>query len=373
MLRKGKERRRNFAESMRKLAQNTRGQENTDSILESGSENRNAGAGPVLPAPAKSSEKRKSLPIDIARDSGLASKASNKRKRDPQSPHLHHSLPDHQPSRKRSRTIPAVSKSSPIKGIEQEGHNRSPAHLRFAGRTDTTRTDYFRLKAMGLDPNTPMVPWTRRKRRREEDAVEGETPSKKSPCQDSTEAESGELTVTQRGGLHDMQTAQGVHSTPGTGNDLDEALFARLRKVREAMSDSISWFQSERAQSERTSSSSVEARLTETPAQKRLREIRTTPSRTEQRLRNTGAHGLLPKAWASNPSWRDADGRISTSVTPASDTTALPAPRRPEAARHSSATGCGWGNGKTGLQGSKKTTAVWPGGAGSSVDDAIEL
>ena len=326
-----------------------------------------------MPAPAKLPEKRKSLPIDIARDSRLSSKASNKRKRDLQFPHLHHSLPDDQSSRKRSRTIPAVSKSSPIKGIEQEGHDRRPAHLRLAGRTDTTRTHYFRLKAMGLDPNTPMVPWTRRKRRREEDAIGGETASKKSPCQDSMEAESGESIVTQRRGLHDMQTGPGVHSTPGTGDDPDEALFARLRKVREAMSDSISWFQSERAQSERTSSSSVEARVTETPAQRRLREIRTTPSRTEQRLRITGAHGLLPKAWASHPSWRDADGRISTWITPASDTTALPVPRSAEVVGHSSVTGRGWANGKTGFQGCKKTSAVWPDGAGSSVEDAIEL
>lgn len=84
-------------------------------------------------------------------------------------------------------------------------------------------------------------------------------------------------------------------------DDDDDELFTQMRQVRAAMAESITWFRSEREKSEKSPSSSSAARdqpqRPETDKERKLREFRYTPSRTEIRLRVTGAHGLLPKDW----------------------------------------------------------------------------
>lgn len=47
-------------------------------------------------------------------------------------------------------------------GLAKEQIMRQASRL-VQGRTDTTRTDYFKLKALGLDPNTPVIPQTRKR------------------------------------------------------------------------------------------------------------------------------------------------------------------------------------------------------------------
>lgn len=89
---------------------------------------------------------------------------------------------------------------------------------------------------------------------------------------------------------------------PAENADDDEELFAQMRQVREAMSESISWFRAEREKSELSRSSSRSkdvAPPNETEKQRRLREFKVTPSRTEVRLRETGGGGLLPQGWGA--------------------------------------------------------------------------
>lgn len=181
-------------------------------------------------------------------------------------------------------------------------------HLVPSVKTDTTRTDYFELKSRGIDPDSPAVPRTNLKRQRDEPQPNGVKVRKISPP-DSTPKDAAENGST--------NTVVPAPIDP----DSDEALFAQMRAVREAMAESISWYQAERQKSELSSnkSSSVESTPVpqevgrkdvgqkkmqsqkvehkETEKERRLREFQTTPSRTEQRIRATGANGLLPNGW----------------------------------------------------------------------------
>ena len=164
------------------------------------------------------------------------------------------------------------------------------------GRLDTTQTDYFRLKALGIDPVT-MAPLAmsaspiQRKRVREE---ESETTLNKAPRltppknKTSSTMDSSRRSV---GGGHSPPDRTPSKSSTANSNDEDEELFAQMKSVREAMSESITWFQDERAKSELSrSSSGNEAGETD-----KARTFISTPSRTEQRLARTGGHGLATK------------------------------------------------------------------------------
>jgi len=116
-------------------------------------------------------------------------------------------------------------------------------------RVDTTRSTYFRLKAMGLDPRgktltlIPTCFTSDRKRPRDRDSDASTTPGKR---------------------LHALGSSHLVHQPqPDTGyvpftqttrapvpNDEDEELFTAVRAARNAMSDSISFFQDEIKQDE---------------------------------------------------------------------------------------------------------------------------
>jgi len=329
-----------------------------------------------VPPPTRPLVKRNSLPAEMKYDAQRSDTASNKRKRDNQPLHTEHSPPRRiKVHHTRSRTVASVSDSSSMSGnphINPKGQSCNPTRFSIGGKIDTTNTDYFRLKALGLDPDTPVVPLTSKKRVRGVDNMRSEKRSKQSPDQDFIKVQSSKPAVTQVYQHNDVQTTPRSKSTSPDEGDSDEALFARLRKVRDAMSDSISWFLSERTRSERPNSGGHEASLNESPAQKRLSEFHKTPSRTEQRLRTTGAHGLLPKAWASNPSWRDANGRITTSGAPVSRNEALPT-KGGEAMTPISDMGVTWSIGQMYRQGPTKQNGLDLRPPGSSVEDAIEL
>jgi len=377
-LRKGKERRKKFAESMRDLSQNARRLPNMDGILSVASNGRDASAEGSMPPPTRPFAKRNSLPAGIIHDVQQSEKAPNKRKRENQSLHTEHSPPRRSKvHHKRSRTVASVSDSNSMSGsihITPNDNAYNTSRLSFGGKIDTTNTDYFRLKALGLDPDTPLIPMTGKKRMRDHAIIRSEKRSKQSPDQAFGKVQSEDPAVIQVNHQVGFQRTPQSKSTLQDEEDSDEALFARLREVRDAMSDSISWFQSERAKSKRTSSGDPGASLNESPEQNKLREFRTTSSRTEQRLRATGAHGLLPKAWASNPSWRDANGRITMSNTPVSRREALPT-KGGEAIIPALDIGVTWSIGKMRSQGPTKQIGLTsrPDGPGSSVKDAIEL
>lgn len=304
----------------------------------------------------------------------LSAAGSSKRKLDEESPHIEHRSPQRRKvhHKRWASTVPSDLVKDTSSPLPKPDFHHSP-RLSFMGKTDTTQTDYFRLKALGIDPDTPRVPLISKKParidrdnrnekhpRRSLEEGRQETPAKHAPPAHTSSGSTKEI------------PKRGKPSTEAD-EDSDEALFARLRKVRDAMSDSITWFQSEREKSERASSAGTEVSLVESPAQKKLREFKTTPSRTEQRLRSTGAHGLLPKAWSDNPSWRDANGRITTDIKPGSSAKTPPTPLPPEPEGRSVLTGAQRSLGKMGAEKSKKENGTKPIVAGSSADDAIEL
>lgn len=335
-----------------------------------------------------SPSRRPSLPGDLAdvrlRERGLEV-SSNKRKRHDSPNHMPvHLSENSEPHHKRSSTLTTHARSQashrlqrhpndskitsgdPQEKKSSQDHNIKRARALISGRSDTTRTDYFRLKALGVDPDTPVVPRTM-ERRSSADASSIDK-ERTDPSQSFPYADRSHLgRKVQISGDTSPMGSQQLQTTIEGDEDSDEALLAQMRSVCNTMSDSISWFREERAKSQLASSSGEERASNETVKQKRLREFTTTPSRTEQRLRRTGAHGLLPRRWNPQSSWRDASGRISTLPAAASQL------YRSHAASSASnlAAPCMETKRLMGM-GTMKATAV-EAPAGSSVEDAIEL
>jgi len=167
-----------------------------------------------------------------------------------------------------------------------------------SGRLDTTQTDYFRLKAMGIDPVTmspsPTSASSNQRKRVRED--ENDTVLKKAPRLTPPRTRTSSTTDSRRQSVTLNPSQSPPNQTPlksskANMNDEDEQLFAQMRSVREAMSESITWFQDERAKSELSKGSSAE----EAGEMNNTRTFISTPSRTEQRLARTGGHGLATK------------------------------------------------------------------------------
>lgn len=163
---------------------------------------------------------------------------------------------------------------------------------------DTTHTSYFRLKAMGIDPVTmspskmPANKVRRKRARHEENEVAStKTPRLTPPEKEPSSSTDSRPSLTNVNG-QSRSESQTRRSHTSSVNDEDEQLFAQMRSVREAMSESINWFQGERAKSEFSRSTSHD----ETFVSAGARVFVSTPSRTEQRLARTGGHGLAAKA-----------------------------------------------------------------------------
>lgn len=230
-------------------------------------------------------------------------------------------------------------------------------------KSDTTHTDYFRLKALGIDPDTPVVPLTK-KRTWLEANVNDLDATTRSPPQPASP-----MYIAQQPNVSSIAHQSGAH-------DDDEALFAQIRSVREALAESEQWMHSERQSIERTmtpqTSISSPSAETETPAERRLREIREkghTPSRSEIRLRAMGDKALLPKDfWDGEGMGKSMVGRGKQKgheiATPTP--TVQPQQQRGFAPMGFAAIGRqGQMNGFGGREDSEKK--------GASVDDAIEL
>ena len=179
----------------------------------------------------------------------------------------------------------------------------------YHGRSDTTRTDYFRLKALGIDPDTPLVPRTAKKRPRvdevqsEEKRIRTSTP----PIKPGDQADSSSVRQ-----IRSVQSRSVTEEVKDSEDIETNALLSQMRSVRDAMSESILFF--ERAKSQLTSSNDEKPDSYETAKQRKLREFVATPSRTEKRHRLTKAHAWLPKEWDAKASHRDTESRISASI-----------------------------------------------------------
>ena len=396
-MRKAKLRRRNFAKSIQSSTKSERQKQNErKSFIASsmrGSESpvdQQRNPGNTMPPPLAPLQKRQSLPAHFNNEQ-LEIPAVSKRKRDdlgesddqgtPRRTKIHH---------KRSRTIGDSTMSAPPHPMTRTPYKsrmdvakvkdgsllsdilmRQARRLAPNARSDTTRTDYFQLKALGIDPDTPVVPLTKKRTKDEikSDAAESSTGTTLSSPRPTT---SSRPSVSQPA----TQTQPKSAKVSGSAHDDDEELFAQIRSIREALAESEQWCRSERQSIEKSMTPQPERSppTTETPAQRRLREIRErgpTPSRTEVRLRAMGDRALLPRGF-----W-DGDG-MGTSLTEQRTRDGAAAPIAPRWERERAGRGfaaLGEQGPRNGVVGGALPPAKihgWP-AAGSSTEDAIEL
>lgn len=316
LMRKARERRRNFAKSIQDSARSTpdRQSDMVDSFRSSVLGHRTppvrqSSAASMIPPPSTPLQDWQSTLTDLDHDQARSdSGKGTKRKRDVTTTGDNYRTPKTTKiSHRRSQTVGSSVMSAPPRGLSHSPYKsridistvpegsmlqdilmKQARRLAPNAKSDTTRTDYFRLKALGIDPDTPVVPLSG-KRTRAESMTNGD----------------GRIIEAV---AHETQRTSPNPNKPPTihrtaKNDDDEALFAQIRSVREALAESEQWMQSERQSIERSTASkqaSMSPPQSETPAQRRLREIKERghqPSRTEVRLRAMGDKALLPKGF----------------------------------------------------------------------------
>lgn len=112
------------------------------------------------------------------------------------------------------------------------GDFKSSNNISLAG--DTTRSTYFKMKAMGLNPaHAPSTPGRKRPRSSEFEPSSASSPFKKPTLADAPSRATGLETTTSK--------------PKGPSYDEDDDLFASVRQVREAMGESISFFKDQLA------------------------------------------------------------------------------------------------------------------------------
>ncbi|KAL9014595.1 MAG: hypothetical protein Q9173_000760 [Seirophora scorigena] len=343
LMRKGKERRAIFAKSMREMAKSsrqrhgqrqasfgssTRGQEQ-DAMGASSQATRMP-----LPSPPRSDGKRKSLPTGLETDD-LPDAESNKRKRQEapsETKRSKHSLGPSVPHHKRSRTMGDSGKPGSLRDSRADFSRpdenmylndrvvRQAKRLARQAKLDTTRGDYFALKARGIDPDTVFTPKTGVTRSHIDEQIERirkllkpspPDPKPSTPRPDHLPSSGPSISNVQP---NSNLTSADDSKTPSSPDDL----MAQIRRVREALTEDTAWMQSERHKSERVSSSrSSEVAYQPAPAQPsihssqrqsqghRPREWKATPTRAQIRLERTRANGILPPDWDWNKSVTD--------------------------------------------------------------------
>ena len=338
-----------------------------------------------MPPPASTlAQKRLSLPAQISHDEAappITTVTGGKRKRDETD-----AVPEMEPrssikrGHKRSSTIEGSTMSAPPHRTSRAFRTsinskrvgdgsllgdtlmRQARRLAEKAKSDTTRTDYFKLKAMGIDPDTPLVPETK-KRPRATTTADGSTSSVSQQSQASSRRASATPVLKAR-----------------KEDDDEEALFASIRSVREAMAESTSWYQSERQSIERSMTPqtnpqiSVSPKNLESPAEARLRELKEkgrTPTRTEIRQRNAKDKSFLPVGFWDSPRTESSAHGKGKEKEAGSPGASQPPPRMMGfAALAEPAQVNGWMNGNHHEYEQEEAPLQAKGG---SVDDAIEL
>ena len=256
----------------------------------------------MLPPPKPVASKRKSLPGDLMdmHPSKEDSSTEHRHKREKLShsvPEKHHrrsytltgsdtSSRDSKLSSSTSSLSPYASRLSDGRPIDEKMRAQARRLASGIGPTDTTRTDYFKLKSMGIDPDTPIVPRTK--------ILDGSQLKLRNTAILSPYPKVAAIT-------------NGTASLERMGRDDDdlETLLAEARKVRETLAEDEHWFREERVKNE-----SKKRRLSEeTDKEKKLQEWRPSPSRTSVRLKATGAQGLFQRKDMETPKPRDGKQR----------------------------------------------------------------
>lgn len=161
------------------------------------------------------------------------------------------------------------------------------------GRTDTTRTDYFKLKALGLDPNTPVIPQTR-KRPSDYEIELTARKSRLSPAKTiAVPHKSPRVNGATEFSLQAYSASSSIVLPQAPKAEDDDALFAQIKEVRNALSETESWYREYREQSERTSVDLAN----ETEKQRKLREWKPSVSRTEARWKRDGLPSFLRSSY----------------------------------------------------------------------------
>ncbi len=350
LMRKGKERRAIFAKSMHEMAESSRQRQSQSqaSLDTSHSSNRVDSAVPHnqqnrMPPPSRPvpDQKRRSLPSGIQNDT-MPNADSNKRKREQPPVRTKDAKPSlsasFQPHHKRSRTMDdsrrlasSYGRFADFSQLDENSYANDKVlqqAKRLAGhaKLDSTRGDYFALKARGIDPDTAFAPQSGAKRSRVDNQSERvrkllkpSPPDAKEPISQLTQHFSNGISPS-----NDQSTVSATMSNNGVPKAPPNDLLAQLRVVREAMAESTAWMQSEREKSERLSSSqSSETAHHPAPTQassrtsnylsegRQGRQWKPTPTRAQRRLERTKANGLLPPNWDWNRSvteWKRRGG-----------------------------------------------------------------
>ena len=325
-MRRGRERRQDIARSMQSLAKST--QQRQEEVSKSSfldvisSQNRrqkpqSQRTDTMLP-PALPKNKRQSLPVDFKAEMSGALNTPRKRKLD-NSDFTRESKAkqSHTSGHKRSSTVDfsrnavSVMSAPPHRDLHSRQSKsigiskltdgsllsnnimKQARRMATSTRSDTTQTDYFRLKALGIEPDTPVIPMTKRRAVGNEETTRAKrTPDERSRAdfKDSDELK---------------QSTSNLPAKTNISVSNDEEFFASIRAIRSTLADSTSWFQSERESIERSmtpsqASASPPSGKKETAAERRLREIKErghNPSRSEIRLRAMGDKSLLPEGF----------------------------------------------------------------------------
>ncbi|KAL8721177.1 MAG: hypothetical protein Q9225_002102 [Loekoesia sp. 1 TL-2023] len=346
LMRKGKERRAMFAKSMQEMARSSRPRHSSGKISsQSNSADNDLNWGVAnhpersMPPPLQPQQnlKRKSFPTDFEVDNIPNAEGSHGNKRKRQDPSLetkasnrslHTSPKSHH---KRSRTMGdsrrPVSLYANLADFSQLDENtyanekvlRQARRLVGQAKLDTTRGDYFALKARGIDPDTPFTPQAGIKRSRVDEQIERVRKLlKPSPPGPKKSDPLSPKNPDQPHGLPSHAVRSDPHSTRSSTSNVQASpddLLAQVRQVREALAESTAWFQAEREKSEHLSSSrssevTHQAPAVQAPPQssrtqlqsRRPREWNPTPTRAQIRLEKTRANGLLPPDWDWNKS-----------------------------------------------------------------------
>ncbi|TIA56076.1 hypothetical protein D6C79_00139 [Aureobasidium pullulans] len=197
------------------------------------------------------------------------------------------------------RKQPAATPRSNFLGFSMLGSQNRPAIS-----STPSRSNYFRLKALGINPGEETLNTTQAKKRLREDSEEAQaeaSPSKRSQTppaaidtrpSSSTRPLIGESRVTKSFG----GSLAGIESLSKARQE-DEDLFARARAARQAMADSSAWYRSEIHKDDVRRKEEVARSLT-SPSMERAREA--------ARFRSTKAGAASPDV----PAYRLRESRF---------------------------------------------------------------
>ncbi|EXJ62622.1 hypothetical protein A1O7_03060 [Cladophialophora yegresii CBS 114405] len=213
------------------------------------------------------------------------------------------------------------------------GRSTSNSDLRKSAssqKLDVTRTDYFRLKAMGLDPDTPIVPDTketlafRRRREAEERQASINRANRRLRTSISDQSPPAAMPPPPLPRAQTPETQQTPRRTPTPApTPIEDDFLKQIREARGAMAEQTEWFkqqavtlEQEIAQEDefRKSQSSLNGASSPVSSSGLAKAMgyeylpaNTKPgfplSRTELRIRQTGAHGLATKPPRSTPDY----------------------------------------------------------------------